>query len=82
MKKEKLLNAIGQIDDNFITEAKPEVKTQKKKSQTSVVCAVGDVSYFGDLHKYRDAVVAWQQRSGQSHDGNQPRRRVHYRKKR
>ena len=31
MKKEKLLNAIGQIDDNFITEAKPEVKTQKKK---------------------------------------------------
>lgn len=31
MKKEKLLNAIGQIDDNLITEAKPEAKVQRKK---------------------------------------------------
>ena len=31
MKKEKLLNAIGQIDDDLITEAKPEARAQKKK---------------------------------------------------
>lgn len=31
MKKEKLLNAIGQIDDNLITDAKPEAKVQRKK---------------------------------------------------
>ena len=30
MKKERLLTAIGQIDDDFIAEAKPEVITQNK----------------------------------------------------
>lgn len=31
MKKEKLLNAIGQIDDKMIADAKPEVRAKKNE---------------------------------------------------
>ncbi len=35
MKKEKLLNAIGQIDDKMIADAKPEVKAKQKRVKFS-----------------------------------------------
>ena len=35
MKKEKLLNAIGQIDDKMIADAKPEVRAKQKRVKFS-----------------------------------------------
>lgn len=70
MKKERLLNAIGQIDDRLISGADPQVHMHRKKNSPSMDCGAGGMSRFDDRYRRRCPDFTRKSGSGEGNDGD------------
>lgn len=81
MKKEKLLNAIGQIDETLIADAFEEKTLASAKKRNSVKtkkdcttdCGVGGMRHFGAVLWRDNSFCDRKHRSRSGNNGNQPR---------
>ena len=82
MKKEKLFNAIGQIDENLIADAfeektiasaKREIRLKRKRIVQRTDCGVGGMRRSGVVRRRDNSFCDREYRSRNGDNGNQPR---------